>query len=71
MRDAVTITVELLVKNGLLGLVLARQSLSFDATIPILAFITLQTPIAIAVLVAWRLLERRAKATRVTSGDVG
>lgn len=59
-RDAVTITVELLVKNGLLGLVLARQSLAFDATIPILAFITLQTPVAIAVLVVWRILQRRA-----------
>jgi BASS family bile acid:Na+ symporter len=68
MRDAVTITVELLVKNGLLGLVLARQSLAFDATVPILAFITFQTPVAIAVLVVWRLLERRASRA---SGDVG
>jgi BASS family bile acid:Na+ symporter len=57
-RDAATIGVELVVKNMLLGLVLARQSLDFEATIPIFAFATFQTPIGVLVLVGWRVLAR-------------
>jgi predicted Na+-dependent transporter len=53
-RDAATIGVEVVVKNSLLGLVLARASLDFEATLPILAFATLQTPLGIAVLAIWR-----------------
>jgi len=59
LRDAVTIAVELVVKNGLLGLVLTRQVLGFDATVPILAFITFQSPVGIALLVAWYFYDRR------------
>jgi len=57
-RDAVTIGVELVVKNILLGVVLARQSLAFDAIVPIFAFAMFQTPIGVALLVGWRLLAR-------------
>jgi BASS family bile acid:Na+ symporter len=57
-RDAATITVELVVKNTLLGIVLARHSLGFDATIPILAFGAFQTPVGALVLITWRVLAR-------------
>lgn len=53
-RDTATIGVEVVVKNSLLGLVLSRASLDFDATLPIIAFATLQTPLGIAVLAVWR-----------------
>ncbi len=52
-RDAVTIGVELIVKNGLLGLVIARRSLDFEATLPILAFGVVQTPIGLLMLLSW------------------
>ena len=58
-RDVATIAVELVVKNALLGLVLARRSLEFDAVLPIFAFSLVQTPLGILVLVGWRLLARR------------
>ena len=75
-RDAVTISVELIVKNVLLGLVLARQSLDFEATIPILIFGAAQAPIGIVLLVGWRLWARRrgmpergrAKASQARGG---
>lgn len=57
-RDAVTIGVELVVKNLLLGVVLAREALTFEALIPILAFSFFQTPIGVMLLVGWRLLAR-------------
>ncbi len=57
-RDSVTIGVELVVKNILLGIVLARQSLAFDAMIPIFAFSLFQTPICVLLLIGWRLLAR-------------
>ena len=43
-RDVVTVAVELVVKNSLLGLVVARTSLDFEATLPIMAFAAAQTP---------------------------
>lgn len=60
MRDAVTIAVELVVKNTLLGLVLVGQALEFEAALPILAFAFFQSPSGILLLVAWRYFERRS-----------
>lgn len=57
-RDAVTIGVELVVKNILLGIVLARESLAFEAIVPMFTFAIFQTPIGVGLLVAWRLLAR-------------
>lgn len=63
-RDAVTIAVELVVKNGLLGIVLARNSLDLEAAIPIFVFGMFQTPIGIALLVSWRWrAKRRGEST--------
>lgn len=58
-RDSVTIAVELIVKNTLLGIVLVGQSLEFEAMIPILAFALMQTPGGLLLLVGWRVLARR------------
>ncbi len=58
-RDSVTIAVELIVKNTLLGIVLVGQSLDFEAMIPILAFALVQTPGGLLLLAAWRFLESR------------
>lgn len=58
-RDTATIAVELVVKNTLLGLVLVGQTLDFEASLPIFAFALFQTPAGIALLVGWRMLERR------------
>jgi BASS family bile acid:Na+ symporter len=52
-RDVVTISVEMIVKNSLLGLVVARTALDFEATLPILAFATVQTPVGLVLLGAW------------------
>ena len=53
-RDSVTIGVEVVVKNTLLGLVVARGSLGFDATLPVLAFASIQVPLGVGLLAAWR-----------------
>jgi len=58
-RDTATIGVEIVVKNALLGLVLARASLDFEATLPILAFSAVETPLGLAVLAFWRWREPR------------
>lgn len=58
-RDTVTIAVEMIVKNTLLGIVLVSQSMGFEALIPIFAFAVFQTPGGIVLLVGWRVLERR------------
>lgn len=58
-RDTVTIAVEMIVKNTLLGIVLVSQSMGFEALIPIFAFAAFQTPGGIALLAGWRVLERR------------
>jgi len=58
IRDTVTIAVELIVKNTLLGIVLAMRSLDFDAMIPIVVFSMIQTPAGLLILVVWRLLAR-------------
>ncbi len=58
-RDSVTIAVEMIVKNTLLGIVLVAQVLEFEAVLPILAFAAFQTPGGILLLVGWRWMERR------------
>jgi len=58
-RAAVTIGVELIVKNTLLGIVLVGQAMDFEALIPIFAFATLPTPGGLILLVGWRVLEKR------------
>ena len=52
------IGVELVVKNLLLGVVLVRESLAFEALVPVFAFSLFQMPMGIGLLVAWRLLAR-------------
>lgn len=61
-RDAATIGVEVVVKNSLLGLVLTRASLDFEATLPVLAFAAVQTPLGIALLALWRRHDARRSA---------
>jgi BASS family bile acid:Na+ symporter len=58
-RDTVTIAVELVVKNTLLGMVLVGQVLDFEAILPILAFAMFQTPAGALLLGTWRFLENR------------
>lgn len=58
-RDAVTIAVEMIVKNTLLGIVLVAQVLDFEAVLPIFAFAIFQTPGGILLLAGWRWLEKR------------
>ena len=58
-RDAVTIAVEMIVKNTLLGVVLVAQVLDFEAVLPIFAFAIFQTPGGLLLLVGWRYVERR------------
>jgi BASS family bile acid:Na+ symporter len=58
-RDTVTIAVELIVKNTLLGIVLVGQVLDFEAMLPIFAFAIFQTPGGLLLLGGWRLLEKR------------
>lgn len=58
-RDTVTIAVELIVKNVLLGIVLVGQALDFEAIIPILVFAGFQAPGGILLLVGWRWLAKR------------
>ena len=70
-RDAATITVELVVKNTLLGIVLARHSLGFEAMIPVFAFGMFQTPIGALVLVGWRWLVRRGVLAPLPPGGAG
>jgi BASS family bile acid:Na+ symporter len=62
LRDAVTIAVELCIKNGVLGLFVATQSLgSIEAGVPIAAFLTFQLPAGIGVLALYNRW-RRAQA---------
>ncbi len=58
-RDAVTIAVEMIVKNTLLGIVLVAQVLDFEAVLPILAFAAFQTPGGVILLIGWRWFEQR------------
>lgn len=58
-RDTVTIAVEMIVKNTLLGMVLVGQALDFEAMIPIFTFAAFQTPGGILLLAGWRWLDRR------------
>jgi BASS family bile acid:Na+ symporter len=58
-RDGVTIAVEIVVKNTLLGIVLLTQTVDFVAIAPILVYMLIQTPLGILLLVGWRVLARR------------
>jgi len=58
-RDGATIAVELAVKNTMLGVVLLTQVLDFVAIVPILVYITVQTPAGVLILFAWRMLAKR------------
>ncbi|MBW2424135.1 MAG: bile acid:sodium symporter family protein [Deltaproteobacteria bacterium] len=54
-RDAVTIATELVVKNGLLGMVLVSRALDYEAVIPVLIFALAQAPVGILLLAGWRI----------------
>jgi BASS family bile acid:Na+ symporter len=59
-REAATIAVELCIKNTVLGLFVATQSLgSLAAGVPIAAFMTFQMPVGLGVLVLYNLWRRR------------
>lgn len=62
-RETITIAVEMVVKNTLLGMVLVGQTLEFEAILPILAFGIFQTPGGLLLLVGWRTLEKRGVLT--------
>lgn len=66
-RDAVTMTVELVVKNTLLGLVLLSKALDFEAVVPLLVFMLIQTPAGFALLIAWRYAAKRGWVAPVES----
>jgi BASS family bile acid:Na+ symporter len=59
-RTAATIGVEICVKNTVLGLFVATQSLrSLEAAVPIVAFMTFQIPVGLGVLGVYALWRRR------------
>jgi BASS family bile acid:Na+ symporter len=59
-REATTIAVELCIKNGVLGLFVATQSLrSLEAGVPTAVFMTFQMPVALGVLGLYHLVGRR------------
>ena len=62
-REVVTIGVEVIVKNTLLGIVIVSSALDFEAMLPIFAFATVQTPIGAVLLFGWRWLARRGVVT--------
>jgi BASS family bile acid:Na+ symporter len=66
-RDAVTIAVEIVVKNTLLGIVLLTQSVDFVAIVPILVYMVVQTPAGVGLLVGWRMLAKRGYFEAVPS----
>ena len=68
-RDVVTVAVELIVKNSLLGLVVARTALDFEATLPIIAFATAQTPAGLLLLVGWWYLGGRHQPRHGAPGN--
>ncbi len=65
-REAATIALELCIKNSVLGLFVATESLrSLDAAVPTAVFMTFQMPAAIAALGLYRLALRRTARLRV------
>ena len=60
-RDTVTLGVEVVVKNTLLGIVVARSALDFEAILPVMAYGTIETPLGGLLLVIWRWYEARHK----------
>ncbi len=71
LRDTTTIAVEMVVKNGLLGLVIARRSLEFEATLPILTFGLFTTPAALAILLPWWYVGRKREAAQTPTTPDG
>ena len=60
-RDTVTLGVEVVVKNTLLGIVVARSALDFEAILPVMAYGTIETPLGGLMLFIWRWFEARHK----------
>lgn len=58
-RATTTITLELCIKNTVLALFVATQSLDLAAAVPIAAFMAFQTPVGIGLLVVYNLRWRR------------
>jgi BASS family bile acid:Na+ symporter len=69
-RDAATIAVELCIKNSVLGLFVATDSLgSLDAAVPTAVFMTFQMPAALGALALYHLAERRRVQERARSSS--
>ncbi|MEW6269031.1 MAG: bile acid:sodium symporter [Thermodesulfobacteriota bacterium] len=69
-RDAATIAVELCIKNSVLGLFVATESLgSLDAAVPTAVFMTFQMPAALGALALYHLAERRRLQERARSSS--
>lgn len=62
LPEAATIGVEACLKNTVLGLFLATQSLAFESVLPIAFYMILQLPVSIGVIVLFRMAERRRAA---------
>ncbi len=61
-RESATIAVEVCIKNTVLGLFVATQSLgSLEASVPIAVFMAFQAPVGIGVLVFYNVRRRRAE----------
>lgn len=62
LAQTATIGVEVVLKNTVLGIALAELSLGLEAAVPIALYTIFHTPLAIALLVAYRLWARRSGA---------
>jgi BASS family bile acid:Na+ symporter len=71
-RTAATIGVEICIKNTVLGLFVATQSLrSLEAAVPILAFMTFQLPVGVVVLLVYALWRRRQPVAETAGAPSG
>jgi len=69
-RDGATIALELVVKNTMLGIVLLTQVVDFVAIVPLLAYMIVQIPIGVGILVCWRLLAHHGFVAPLPSSDI-
>jgi predicted Na+-dependent transporter len=69
-RDGATIALELVVKNTMLGIVLLTQVVDFVAIVPLLAYMIVQIPIGVGILVCWRLLAHHGFVAPLLSLDI-
>ena len=61
LKDATTIAVELCLKNGLLGMVVASSTFGvLEPSVPIIVYTSMMIPISVGMVVFYRLRERRA-----------